>query len=38
VIIEGHAKIEESGEVESVTFNARLIQENGVWKIDDWKY
>ncbi|MFZ1083629.1 MAG: hypothetical protein WAN35_01545 [Terracidiphilus sp.] len=38
MIVEGHAKIEESGEIESVTFNARLIQENGAWKIDDWKY
>jgi len=38
VIIDGHAKIEESGVVESVSFKAKLIQENGGWKVDDWKY
>ena len=34
----GHAKIEESGEIEKVSFSARLIKENGAWKVDDWKY
>jgi hypothetical protein len=38
VSIDGHAKIEESGEVESVSFRARLIKENGSWKVDEWKY
>jgi hypothetical protein len=38
VISLGHAKIEENGEIERVSFRARLIKENGVWKVDDWKY
>jgi len=38
VTADGHAKIEESGVVERVSFKARLIQENGGWKVDDWKY
>jgi len=34
----GHATVEETGVIEKVSFKARLVNENGEWKIDKWEY
>lgn len=34
----GTARVEESGEVQTVRFTVILVKEEGKWKVDDWKY
>jgi hypothetical protein len=34
----GRATIEETGVIDNVKFKARLVNENGEWKMDKWDY
>jgi len=38
VSVTGKARIEETGEVERVSFTATLVKEDGRWRVADWKY